>query len=69
MNVLNRKWWSRIALGSVGAFLAIQLVPYGRGHTLVHPARLSTADRDRLARGLGKTLGVALKQQALERYR
>lgn len=33
MNVLNRKWWSRIALGFVGTFLAIQLVPYGRDHT------------------------------------
>jgi mono/diheme cytochrome c family protein len=33
MNVLNRKWWSRIALGLVGTFLAIQLIPYGRDHT------------------------------------
>ena len=33
MNVLNRKWWSRIALGLLGAFVAIQLVPYGRDHT------------------------------------
>jgi hypothetical protein len=33
MNVLNRKWWSRIALGLLGTFLAIQLVPYGRDHT------------------------------------
>ena len=33
MNVLNRKWWSRIALGLLGTFLVIQLVPYGRGHT------------------------------------
>lgn len=33
MNVLNRKWWSRIALGPLGAFVAIQLVPYGRDHT------------------------------------
>ena len=33
MNVLNRKWWFRIALGVVGPFLAIQLVPYGRDHT------------------------------------
>jgi hypothetical protein len=33
MSVLQRKWWSRIGLGAVGAFLAIQLVPYGRDHT------------------------------------
>jgi hypothetical protein len=33
MNVLNRKWWSRIALGLLGTFVAIQLVPYGRDHT------------------------------------
>jgi mono/diheme cytochrome c family protein len=33
MNVLNRKWWSRIALGLLGAFLLIQLIPYGRDHT------------------------------------
>ena len=32
MNVLNRKWWSRIFLGVLGTFLAIQLVPYGRDH-------------------------------------
>jgi len=32
MNVLNRKWWFRIAVGVLGAFLAIQLVPYGRAH-------------------------------------
>ena len=32
MNVLNRKWWFRIAVGVFGAFLAIQLVPYGRAH-------------------------------------
>ena len=33
MNVLNRKWWSRIVLGLLGAFLVIQFVPYGRDHT------------------------------------
>jgi hypothetical protein len=33
MNVLNRKRWSRIALGLLGTLLAIQLVPYGRDHT------------------------------------
>src|SRR5688572_13098416 len=32
MNVLNRKWWFRIAVGVLGASLAIQLVPYGRAH-------------------------------------
>jgi hypothetical protein len=29
MNVWNRKWWFRIALGLLGTFVAIQLVPYG----------------------------------------
>ena len=33
MSVWNRKWWSRVALGILGTFLAIQLVPYGRDHT------------------------------------
>jgi hypothetical protein len=33
MSVLKRKWWSRISLGLLGTFLAIQLVPYGRNHT------------------------------------
>ena len=33
MSVLKRKLWSRIALGLLGTFLAIQLVPYGRDHT------------------------------------
>lgn len=157
MNVLNRTWWFGIALGLLGAFLAIQLVPYGRAHTnppvtgeptwdapetralaklacfdchsnetewpayasiapaswlvqhdvdegravlnfsewtrpqeeakeaaeevlkgemppaaymLVHAhARLTLADRDRLARGLARTLGQALKQEAHARER
>ena len=157
MNVLNRKWWSRIAFGLLGTFLAIQLVPYGRDHTnppvigepawdapetralarqacfdchsnetewpayasiapvswlvqrdvnegravlnfsewsrpqeeakeasaevlegemppaayrLVHAhARLNAADRDRLARGLARTLGTALEQEARGRHR
>lgn len=33
MNLLNRKWWSRVGFGVLGTFLAIQLVPYGRDHT------------------------------------
>jgi mono/diheme cytochrome c family protein len=33
MSVLNRKWWSRIAFGCLGTFVAMQLVPYGRDHT------------------------------------
>jgi mono/diheme cytochrome c family protein len=33
MNVLNRRWLSRVGVGLVVAFLAIQLVPYGRDHT------------------------------------
>ncbi len=157
MSVVNRKWWSRIALGLVVAFLAIQLIPYGRDHTnppvtgepawdapetralarqacfdchsnetawpayaniapaswlvqrdvdegravlnfsewtrpqeeakeaaevvletemppaaylLVHAhARLSTADRNLLAQGLARTLGLALKQEAFEHER
>jgi hypothetical protein len=32
MNVFNRKWWPRIALGLFATFLAIQFVPYGRDH-------------------------------------
>jgi mono/diheme cytochrome c family protein len=32
MNVLNRRWWSRIGLGLLGTLLAAQLVPYGRDH-------------------------------------
>ena len=32
MKVFNRKWWSRIGLGLLGALVAIQLVPYGRDH-------------------------------------
>lgn len=33
MNVSNRKWWVRIVLGLLAAFVAIQLVPFGRDHT------------------------------------
>ena len=33
MNVLNRKWWPRMAFALLGTFVAIQLVPYGRDHT------------------------------------
>ena len=33
MKVFNRKWWSRIGLGLLGALVAIQLVPYGRDHS------------------------------------
>jgi hypothetical protein len=39
-------------------------------YTLVHAhARLTAADRDRLAQGLANTLGVALEQEARERER
>jgi mono/diheme cytochrome c family protein len=39
-------------------------------YTLVHAhARLKPADRDRLAQGLAKTLGVAVEQEARERHR
>lgn len=33
MNVLNRMSWSRIGLGLLVVFVAIQLIPYGRDHT------------------------------------
>jgi hypothetical protein len=36
MNVFNRTWCSRIGLGLLGAFPAIQVVPYGRDH--INPA-------------------------------
>lgn len=32
MSVLNRTWWFRIGIFTLGALLAIQLVPYGRNH-------------------------------------
>jgi len=155
MNLPNRRWWPWVAVGLLGGFLAIQLVPYGRDHSnpqvtsepvwdspatraltkqacfdchsnetewpayarvapaswliqrdviegraalnfsewqrpqekagdasaevaegemppagyqLMHThARLSTADRERLARGLAKTLGVSQKQEAYAR--
>ena len=157
MNIFTRRSWPRMALGVLGMFLAIQLVPYGRDHrnppitgepswdspetralarqacfdchsnetqwpayanvapaswlvqrdvnegravlnfsewsrrqkeakeasetllegemppaayTLVHAhARLSSTDRERLARGLERTLGVALEPEEHERDR
>jgi hypothetical protein len=33
MNVFNRRWLFRFAVGLLGALLAIQLVPYGRDHS------------------------------------
>jgi hypothetical protein len=33
MNLLNRRLWLRIGVGLLGAFVAIQLVPYGRNHS------------------------------------
>ena len=44
MNVLNRQWWFRIALGLFGTFLAIQLVPYGRDHANPPVSREPTWD-------------------------
>ena len=39
-------------------------------YTLIHAhARLNAVDRDRLAQGLARTLGVALEQEARERER
>jgi hypothetical protein len=39
MNVLNRRWLFRAGAVLLGAFLAIQLVPYGRDH--VNPPSMS----------------------------
>ena len=33
MNLSSRGWWFRAAVGLLGAFVAIQLVPYGRDHS------------------------------------
>lgn len=33
MRIWNRKWWTRIGFGLLGALVAVQLVPYGRDHT------------------------------------
>ena len=38
MNVLNRRWWSRIGLGLLGTLFAIQLLPYG--HDRINPPAL-----------------------------
>ena len=32
MNYPSRKWWFRAGIGVIAAFLAVQLVPYGRAH-------------------------------------
>ena len=80
MKLPTGRWWYRVGLALLLAFVAIQLVPYGRHHVnpptvsepalegemppaiyrLMHAhARLNVADRDRLARGLAKTVGVS----------
>lgn len=33
MSVSNWRWWNRLALGALGAFLVVQLIPYGRDHS------------------------------------
>jgi len=33
MSVSNWRWWNRLALGALGALLAVQLIPYGRDHS------------------------------------
>lgn len=69
--VLNFSEWPRPqeeAREASQAVLEGEMPP--AAYTLVHGhARLSTADRDRLVRGLAKTLGVALEHKAHERER
>ena len=69
--VLNFSEWTRPqeeAKDASEVILEGEMPP--AAYTLVHAnARLSTADRDRLAQGLARTLGVALGQDAHERER
>ena len=69
--VLNFSEWPRPqeeAREASQAVLEGEMPP--AAYKLVHGhARLSTADRDRLARGLARTLGVALERKAHERER
>jgi hypothetical protein len=69
--VLNFSEWSRPqeeAKEASEAVLEGEMPP--AAYRLVHAhARLSTPDRERLAQGLAKTLGVALEQEARERER
>jgi hypothetical protein len=67
--VLNFSEWTRPqeeAKEASEAVLEGDMPP--AAYTLVHAhARLSAADRERLAQGLAKTLDVALEQEARER--
>jgi mono/diheme cytochrome c family protein len=49
MKLRTGRWWLRVSLGLAAIFLAIQLVPYGRGHanppTVSEPAWDSAATR------------------------
>ena len=69
--VLNFSEWPRPqkeAKEAAEAVLEGEMPP--AAYRLVHShAHLSTADRDRLAQGLARTLGVALQQEAHERER
>lgn len=69
--VLNFSEWTRAqkeAKEAVEEVLEREMPP--AAYTLIHGhARLNAADRDRLARGLASSLGVALSQEARERLR
>ena len=69
--VLNFSEWPRPqeeAKEAAEAVIEGEMPP--AAYRLVHAhARLGTADRDRLAQGLARTLGVALKHEARERDR
>jgi hypothetical protein len=52
MNVLNRRWLFRIGASLLGAFLAIQLVPYGRDHS--NPPLRNEPPWDSATRALAK---------------
>lgn len=69
--VLNFSEWSRLqeeAKEASEEVLEGEMPPVA--YKLVHAGgRLNVADRDRLAQGLARTLGVAAKQEARERHR
>ena len=69
--VLNFSEWSRPqeeAKEASEEVLEGEMPP--AAYTLVHAhARLNAADRDRLAQGLARTLGVAVEHEARERHR
>ncbi len=68
---LNFSEWTRPQNEAKEAAIAVRedkMPP--TAYTLIHAhARLSAADRDRLAQGLARTLGVAVEHEARERHR